>query len=73
MKNSILSIALIALSLSFITISCKKKEECHECHYEDDSNNEVDLGMKCGDELETLERDGIVVDGKKREVHCHEH
>ncbi|MFN4233199.1 MAG: hypothetical protein ACK4IK_00180 [Bacteroidia bacterium] len=53
--------------------SCKKKEECHECHYEDDSNKEVDLGVKCGDELETLERDGIVVDGKKREVHCHDH
>jgi hypothetical protein len=73
MKKSILVIAVIAIGISTFTTSCKKKEECHECHYDDDNNNTVDLGMKCGDDLATLERDGIVVDGKKHEVHCHDH
>lgn len=73
MKKTILTIAVIAFETSIVTTSCKKKEVCHECHYEDDSNNEVDLGMKCGDELENLEKDGVVVDGKKREIHCHDH
>lgn len=73
MKKNMLSIALLAFVLSIATTACKKKEHCHDCHYENDNNQEVSLGKKCGDELEALERDGIVVDGKKREVHCHDH
>lgn len=69
------SLVAIALMLIFSTglHSCKKKETCHDCHYENDNNQEVELGKKCGDELEKLESDGIVVDGKKYEVHCHDH
>lgn len=73
MKKSILTIAVIAFGFSVMTTSCKKKEECHECHYDDDNNAKVNLGIKCGTELETLEKDGVMVDGKKREVHCHDH
>ena len=63
---------LIAVAaLAFVTMSCKK-DECHECHY-DGPNGEVELGEKCGDELENLEASGINVDGANYEVHCHEH
>ncbi len=71
-KTSLVAVALM-LIFSIGLHSCKKKETCHDCHYENDNNQEVDLGKKCGNELEALERDGIVVDGKKREVHCHDH
>lgn len=73
MKKSIFAFAIFALVFSSFITSCKKKETCHECHYEDSNNNMVDLGMKCGDELEKLESEGVVVDGQKREVHCHDH
>lgn len=58
-------------ALAFVTMSCKK-DECHECHY-DGPNGQVELGEKCGDELENLEASGINVDGTNYEVHCHEH
>lgn len=60
-----------ALAFSTLSISCSK--ECHECHYEDANNNEVELGEKCDEELENLERDGYTVGGETFEVHCHEH
>jgi hypothetical protein len=72
MKKSILALAVIAFGISSFTTSCKKKEECHECHYDDDNNNKVEMGIKCGEELEKLERDGFMVNNKKHEVHCHD-
>lgn len=66
-------VSLILLGLSVVVITSCKKNNCHECHYEDDAGQEVELGEKCGDELEDLEANGITVDGTKREVHCHEH
>ncbi len=57
---------------ALVLVSCKK-EECHECHYEDASGAEVELGEKCGDELEDIEASGINVGGTNYEVHCHEH
>lgn len=62
---------IVVATLAFVTMSCKK-DECHECHY-DGPNGEVELGEKCGDELENLEASGINVDGTNYEVHCHEH
>lgn len=52
-------------------VSCKK-ESCHDCHY-DGPNGEVELGEKCGDELETLEANGYNLDTANYVVHCHEH
>ena len=51
--------------------SCKK-DECHECHY-DGPNGEVELGEKCGSELEDLEANGYNEGGTNYVVHCHEH
>lgn len=65
-------VALIILTGVFALSACKKTE-CHDCHYEDTSGAEVELGEKCDDELEQLEAGGIVVDGIQYEVHCHEH
>lgn len=64
--------SMIVLVASTMLISCKK-DECHECHYENAKNEEVELGVKCNEELEDLEASGITVDGVKYEVHCHGH
>ncbi len=69
MKKSSLFVATIGVALFFA--SCKK-EECHDCHY-DGPTGEVELGEKCGDDLETLEASGYAVDGTVYTVHCHEH
>lgn len=68
-KQSVFFIGLF--SLAMIATSCKKNK-CHECHY-DTANGEVELGEKCGSELEDLEANGINVDGQNYVVHCHEH
>ncbi|MEN8787685.1 MAG: hypothetical protein ABF264_05575 [Flavobacteriales bacterium] len=69
--KKITNTALIIAALSMFSVSCNKKE-CHECHYEKDGA-EVELGEKCDSDLETLEADGIDVNGVNYEVHCHEH
>ena len=69
-KGMRISVVLIAFT-SFTMVSCKK-DECHECHY-DGPNGEVELGEKCGDDLEDIEANGYAVDGVVYEVHCHEH
>lgn len=73
MKATILILgSVLALSVT----SCNK-DECHDCHYEIVENGvetEVELGEKCGDDLENLEKDGFTdADGTTYEVHCHEH
>lgn len=68
MKNAKLILAVAIVLLAF---ACKK-EECHECHYEK-NGTEVELGEKCGDDLENLEASGFNDDGTVYEVHCHEH
>jgi hypothetical protein len=70
MKKTFNSILVIGAFFVFST-SCNKKE-CHECHY-DLNGTEVELGEKCDEDLETLEKDGIDVNGVNYEVHCHEH
>lgn len=61
-------IGLVALA----AVACKK-EECHDCHYDGPNGTEVELGNKCGDDLETLEKNGYNVDGTNYTVHCHAH
>ncbi len=61
-------ILLAAVTVSFV--ACKK-DECKECHYDKDGG-EVELGEKCGDDIETLEKDGYTKDGVTYTVHCGE-
>ena len=58
----------------FITLitSCNTSE-CHECHYEDENDQEVELGEYCDDELEAIEANGYNLNDTTYEVHCHEH
>lgn len=70
MKKTVLFIAAV----SMISLASCKKNKCHECHYEDTTGAEVELGEKCGDELENLESTGYNdTQGNNYEVHCHEH
>lgn len=69
-RVSMIAALVCAVGVGFV--SCKK-EECHECHYDDANGNEVEIGEKCGDELESIEASGYNVDGTVYEVHCHEH
>lgn len=69
MKKSKMWIAGAILTLA--VVSCKK-DECHECHYDKDGA-EVELGEKCGSELEDLEKSGYTDNGTVYTVHCHEH
>jgi hypothetical protein len=73
MKKITTAIMLGAFVFGMSFTSCKKKEECHECHYEDANGAEVELGEKCGEELEDLETNGFKDGGTTYEVHCHEH
>lgn len=67
MKKSLVVAAVAVLSL----VACKK-DECHACHYEI-NEVEVEIGTKCGDDLKQAEKEGILVDGVKYDVHCHDH
>lgn len=62
----------LAVGLVLVAISCNKSE-CHECHYEDATGAEVELGEKCDSDLENLEANGITVGDSLYTVHCHEH
>lgn len=72
MKKVSLAIMLGAFVFGTSFTSCKKKEQCEECHY-DGPSGEVEMGEKCGDELENLEATGkTTVDGVDYVVHCGE-
>ncbi len=72
MKKVSLAIMLGAFIFGTSFTACKKKEECAECHY-DTSSGEVEMGEKCGDELEELESAGkTTVNGVDYVVHCGE-
>lgn len=58
------------LLLATLSFSCKKND-CKECHYDKDGG-EVELGEKCGDDIETLEKDGYTEGGVNYTVHCGE-
>jgi hypothetical protein len=69
MKKSRLLLAGAIVALVFT--ACKK-EECSECHY-DKNGAEIELGEKCGAELENLEASGYTVNDTLYTVHCHGH
>lgn len=73
MKKVRLPLMTAAVALVFAAFSCTKSE-CHECHYEDANDNEVELGEYCDEDLENLEANGYLDNnGDLHEVHCHEH
>jgi hypothetical protein len=65
------SIIILTAFAAIIFSSCEKG--CYECHYDGINDEEVELGEKCDEELENLEKDGILVNGTVYEVHCNEH
>ena len=67
MKKATIIGTLLLATLSF---SCKKND-CKECHYDKDGG-EIELGEKCGDDIETLEKDGYTEGGVNYTVHCGE-
>lgn len=64
-KSAIVLVAFTGL------VACKKNE-CHACHYDKDGA-EIELGEKCGDELEQLEAKGYTDTTGTYTVHCHGH
>ncbi len=64
-------LSVLAVS-SMLMLSACKKEECHECHYDDTNGDEVELGEKCGDEIKDLEANGYIISGTTYTVHCGE-
>jgi len=65
-------ILFIMATVSVIAISSCSKNKCHDCHY-DKNVAEVELGEKCGDDLEQLESNGYTDTTGTYTVHCHEH
>lgn len=65
-------IGILGFSILTILSACKKNE-CHECHYENAQNEEIELGTYCGKDLENIEKNGISNSEGTFEVHCHEH
>ena len=72
MKKEFLSIGLVAGAMLLFSLTSCKKETCLECDYEV-GTTVVELGEKCGDEIEKIEASGYAVDGKIYEVHCGAH
>lgn len=61
---------LIVLSSAFVVfIASCKKNKCAECHY-DKAGAEIELGEKCGDEMEALEANGYTDSTGTYVVHC---
>lgn len=70
MKKSV--ILFVMATACVIAISSCSKNKCHDCHY-DKNGAEVELGEKCGDDLEQLESNGYTDTTGTYTVHCHEH
>ena len=51
------------------SFSACKKNKCEECHYDKDGA-EIELGEKCGDEMEALEANGYTDTTGTYVVHC---
>lgn len=72
MKKVMFSLGIVSISILAFSLGSCKKNQCSECHYDKDGL-EVELGEKCGDDIETLEASGYNDNGTVYEVHCHEH
>jgi hypothetical protein len=67
MKTKQMFIASLCLfALTFV--SCNKNQ-CSNCHY-DKAGAEIELGEKCGNEMETLEANGYTDTTGTYTVHC---
>ncbi|MFM7566895.1 MAG: hypothetical protein ACKO4K_09125 [Flavobacteriales bacterium] len=51
-----------------ITSACSKNK-CADCHY-DKAGAEIEIGEKCGDEMENLEANGYTDSTGTYVVHC---
>jgi hypothetical protein len=67
MKTKLLFIALLGLMAG--SFSACKKDKCEACHY-DKAGAEIELGEKCGDEMEGLEANGYTDSTGTYVVHC---
>lgn len=65
MKSTFLILSISILGFA----SCEK---CHDCHYED-GTNQIEIGELCGDELEAAEANGYTLGDTVVTVHCEEH
>ncbi|MBM3164427.1 MAG: hypothetical protein FJZ80_03095 [Bacteroidetes bacterium] len=57
-----------SFALAFAFVSCKKNK-CADCHYDKDGA-EIEIGEKCGDEIEELEANGYTDSTGTYVVHC---
>lgn len=65
-----MKVSLIVFSVACIfAASACKKNECADCHY-DKAGVEIELGEKCGDEMEQLEANGYTDTTGTYVVHC---
>lgn len=65
------AVKLLVVGIFILGVTSCQKDECAECHY-DGPNGEVELGQKCNDEIEDLEKSGYTKDGQNYTVHCGE-
>lgn len=70
MKTIKIILFIAALAMQSVLSSCKK---CANCHYDDASGKEVEIGEYCGKDLENIEKNGMEVNGAMVEIHCGEH
>jgi hypothetical protein len=61
----------VVTGLLILGVTSCKKDECAECHY-DGPNGEIELGQKCNDEIEDLEKNGYAKYGQTYTFHCGE-
>jgi hypothetical protein len=71
MKTKMIIKSAFILAVFTGVASCNKNQ-CHACHYDKDGA-EIELGEKCGDELEQLEANGYTDTTGTYTVHCHGH
>lgn len=66
MRKTVFTVLAAAFALSLV--ACKKNK-CADCHYDKDGA-EIEIGEKCGDEMENLEANGYTDSTGTYIVHC---
>jgi len=66
--KSISFVLLFPIGILLSTASCNKNK-CAYCHY-DKAGAEIEIGEKCGDEMENLEANGYTDSTGTYVVHC---
>ncbi|MFZ9583079.1 MAG: hypothetical protein ACO28O_08910 [Crocinitomicaceae bacterium] len=66
--KSISFVLLFPIGILLLTASCNKNK-CADCHY-DKAGAEIEIGEKCGDEMENLEANGYTDSTGTYVVHC---